>query len=110
MFEEPFDDGSPQAGDSVIDAAPGPVTGVRFVHEGGSASHTVRGTMIAVESMVMHRILRPGLFCGGQAPVTDFSQPNTYAPNDHWPLSGRSWSRNIDGCSARARLFGFRPA
>jgi agmatine deiminase len=68
-----------------IDAASGPETKVRFVHEGGSVSHNGHGTMIAVESVVMHRNLGPNLFCGGQAPVTDFSQPNTYAPNPDWP-------------------------
>ena len=85
-FEEPFDRRvARRLGIPVIDAAPGPVTGVRFVHEGGGASHNGQGTMIAVESVVMHRNLGPGLFCGGQAPVTDFSQPNTYAPNVDWP-------------------------
>ena len=85
-FEEPFDRRvARRLGLPVIDAAPGPVTGVRFVHEGGSASHNGQGTMIAVESVVMHRNLGPGLFCGGQAPVTDVSQPNTYAPNADWP-------------------------
>ena len=41
--------------------------------------------MIAVESVVMQRNLGPDRFCGGEAPVTDFSQPNTYAPNPDWP-------------------------
>jgi hypothetical protein len=41
--------------------------------------------MIAVESVVVQRNLGPGRFCGGQAPVTDYSQPNTYAPNPDWP-------------------------
>ena len=68
-----------------VDAARGPDTRVRFVHEGGSASHNGNGTMIAVESVVMQRNLGPGRFCGGEAPVTDFSQPNTYAPNPGWP-------------------------
>ena len=68
----------------VIAAARGPATGVRFIHEGGSASHNGHGTMIAVESVVMHRNLGPNRFCGGRAPVTDFSQPNTYAPNPDW--------------------------
>jgi agmatine/peptidylarginine deiminase len=41
--------------------------------------------MIAVESVVIQRNLGPGRFCGGQAPVTDYDQPNTYAPNPDWP-------------------------
>ena len=51
-----------------VDAARGPDTRVRFIHEGGSASHNGDGTMIAVESVVMHRNLGPGRFCGGHAP------------------------------------------
>jgi agmatine/peptidylarginine deiminase len=51
-LEEPFDrEVARRLGIPVIDAAPGPVTGVRFVHEGGSASHNGQGTMIAVESL-----------------------------------------------------------
>jgi agmatine deiminase len=69
----------------VLDARTGPATGVRLIHEGGSASHNGRGTMIAVESVVMQRNLGPNRFCGGQAPVTDYDQPNTYAPNPDWP-------------------------
>jgi hypothetical protein len=41
--------------------------------------------MIAVESVVIQRNLGPNRFCGGQAPVTDYTQPNTYAPNPDWP-------------------------
>ncbi len=69
----------------VLDARTGPATGVRLIHEGGSASHNGHGTMIAVESVVMQRNLGPNRFCGGQAPVTDYDQPNTYAPNPDWP-------------------------
>ena len=69
----------------VLDARPGPQSGVRMIHEGGSASHNGRGTMIAVESVVIQRNLGPNRFCGGQAPVTDYEQPNTYAPNPDWP-------------------------
>ena len=43
------------------------------------------GTMVVVESVVMQRNLGPNRFCGGQAPVTDYDQPNTYAPNPDWP-------------------------
>ncbi|MCM3870971.1 MAG: agmatine deiminase family protein, partial [Pyrinomonadaceae bacterium] len=68
----------------VLDSSAGPGTGVRLIHEGGSASHNGHGTLIAVESVVMQRNLGPNRFCGGQAPVTDFSQPNTYAPNPDW--------------------------
>src|SRR5262249_8543105 len=64
-----------------LDARPGPATGVRMIHEGGSGTHNGHGTMIAVESVVIQRNLGPNRFCGGQAPVTDYSQPNTYAPN-----------------------------
>ncbi len=67
----------------VLDSLEGP-TGVRLIHEGGSASHNGHGTLIAVESVVMQRNLGPNRFCGGQAPVTDFNQPNTYAPNPDW--------------------------
>ncbi|HEU4390724.1 MAG TPA: agmatine deiminase family protein, partial [Blastocatellia bacterium] len=85
-FSEPFD----RTVASVIkvptlDTRPGPVTGVRMVHEGGSVTHNGHGTMIAVESVVIQRNLGPNRFCGGQAPVTDYSQPNTYAPNPDWP-------------------------
>ena len=69
----------------VLDAQAGPETGVRMIHEGGSATHNGHGTMIAVESVVIQRNLGPNRFCGGQAPVTDYSQPNTYAPNPDWP-------------------------
>lgn len=85
-FEESFDRRAARMlRFAVVDTARGPTTGVRFIHEGGSASHNGHGTMIAVESVVMHRNLGPDRFCGGQAPVTDFSQPNTYAPNPDWP-------------------------
>ena len=85
-FEESFD----RRAASMIDvpavrAKPAPETGVRMIHEGGSVSHNGRGTMIAVESVVIQRNLGPHRFCGGQAPVTDFTQPNTYAPNPDWP-------------------------
>ena len=84
-FDEPFDRKiARKLKVPVIDAARGP-NGVRFVHEGGSASHNGHGTMIAVESVVMQRNLGPNRFCGGLAPVTDFSQANTYAPNPDWP-------------------------
>ena len=69
----------------VLDTQAGPATGVRMIHEGGSASHNGHGTMIAVESVVIQRNLGPNRFCGGQAPVTDYDQPNTYAPNPDWP-------------------------
>ncbi len=69
----------------VLDTQAGPSTGVRMIHEGGSVSHNGHGTMIAVESVVIQRNLGPNRFCGGQAPVTDYDQPNTYAPNPDWP-------------------------
>ncbi len=47
-------------------------------------THNGQGTMIAVESVVMQRNLR-NRFCSGQAPINDFNQPNTYAPNPDWP-------------------------
>ena len=56
-----------------------------MIHEGGSATHNGHGTMIVVESVVIQRNLGPDRFCGGQAPVTDYRQPNTYAPNPDWP-------------------------
>ncbi len=68
-----------------LDARPGPATGVRMIHEGGGVTHNGHGTMIAVESVVIQRNLGPGRFCGGQAPVTDYDEPNTYAPNPDWP-------------------------
>src|SRR5262249_44674617 len=37
----------------------------------------------------MQRNLGPNRFCGGQAPVTDYSRPNTYAPNPDWPACRR---------------------
>jgi agmatine deiminase len=84
LFDEPFDrDAASRVDVRVLDTRPGP-TGVRMVHEGGSASHNGHGTMIVVESVVMQRNLGPGRFCGGRAPVTDFRQPNTYAPNPDW--------------------------
>jgi agmatine deiminase len=84
--DEPFDRTAAAAiGVPVVEAQPSPRTGVRFIHEGGSVSHNGQGTMIAVESVVMQRNMGPNRFCGGQAPVTDFSRPNTYAPNPDWP-------------------------
>jgi len=85
QFDEPFDRTVASRLDvPVLDSRPGP-TGVRMVHEGGSVTHNGHGTMIAVESVVMQRNLGPNRFCGGQAPITDFSQANTYAPNPDWP-------------------------
>ena len=85
-LEEPVDRTVAETIDvPVLDARAGPVTGVRMIHEGGSASHNGHGTMIAVESVVIQRNLGPNRFCGGQAPVTDYGQPNTYAPNPDWP-------------------------
>ena len=85
-FEESFDRAVAAAINvPVLDARAGPVTGVRMIHEGGSTTHNGHGTMILVESVVMQRNLGPGRFCSGQAPVTDFTQPNTYAPNPDWP-------------------------
>jgi agmatine deiminase len=85
VFEESFDrTAASLISVPTLDSRPGP-TGVRMVHEGGSATHNGRGTMIVVESVVMQRNLGPNRFCGGQAPVTDYSQPNTYAPNPDWP-------------------------
>lgn len=85
-FEESFDRAVASAINvPALDARGGPVTGVRMIHEGGSVTHNGRGTMIAVESVVIQRNLGPGRFCGGQAPVTDYDQPNTYAPNPDWP-------------------------
>jgi agmatine deiminase len=86
LFEEPFDRTVASLIDvPAIDARAGRTTGVRFIHEGGSATHNGKGTMIAVESVVIQRNLGPGRFCGGQAPVSDYDQPNTYAPNPDWP-------------------------
>jgi agmatine deiminase len=85
-FEESFDRRAAAAiGVPVLKVRPARGSGARLIHEGGSASHNGRGTMIAVESVVMQRNLGPHRFCGGSAPVTDFSQPNTYAPNRDWP-------------------------
>ncbi|MGH9903722.1 MAG: agmatine deiminase family protein, partial [Pyrinomonadaceae bacterium] len=84
-FEESIDRAVASAIDvPTLDARPGPATGVRMIHEGGGVTHNGRGTMIAVESVVMQRNLGPGRFCGGQAPVTDYDRPNTYAPNPDW--------------------------
>ncbi len=69
----------------VLDARPGPSTGIRMIHEGGGVTHNGHGTMVAVESVAIQRNLGPGRFCGGQAPVTDYDEPNTYAPNPDWP-------------------------
>jgi hypothetical protein len=41
--------------------------------------------MIAVESVVIQRNMGPGRFCGGPPPVTDYDEPNTYAPSPDWP-------------------------
>ena len=68
----------------VLDARQGPSTGIRMIHEGGGVTHNGHGTMIAVESVVMQRNLGPGRFCGGQAPSTDYDEPNTYAPSPDW--------------------------
>lgn len=85
-FEESFDRAvAPAIHVPLLDARAGPVTAVRMIHEGGSVTHNGHGTMIAVESVVIQRNLGPGRYCGGQAPMTDFSQPNTYAPNPDWP-------------------------
>ncbi len=85
-FDEPFDRNAAGLFNiPVVEAQPSRSTGVRFIHEGGSASHNGHGTMIAVESVVMQRNMGPNRFCGGQSPVTDFDQPNTYAPNPDWP-------------------------
>ncbi len=75
----------PSSTSRTLDARPGPATGVRMIHEGGGVTHNGHGTMIAVESVVMQRNLGPGRFCGGQAPVTDYDEPNTYAPSPDWP-------------------------
>jgi agmatine deiminase len=85
-FEEQFDRAvAPLIKVLTLDAQAGPVTGARMIHEGGGVTHNGRGTMIAVESVVMQRNLGPGRFCGGQSPITDFDRPNTYAPNTDWP-------------------------
>ena len=85
LFDEPVDrDAASLVGVRVLDTRPGP-TGVRMVHEGGSTTHNGHGTMVVVESVVMQRNLGPGRFCGGSPLVTDFSQPNTYAPHPDWP-------------------------
>lgn len=73
----------------VLDARAGPYTGVRMIHEGGSATHNGHGTMVVVESVVIQRNLGPNRFCGGQAPVTDYAEPNTYAANPDWPACKR---------------------
>ncbi len=84
--DESFDRTAASAlGVPVLDAAAGPTTGVRMIHEGGSVTHNGHGTMIAVESVVMQRNLGPGRFCGGEAPVIDEREPSTYAPNPDWP-------------------------
>ncbi len=86
MFDEPFDRTVASIIKvPVLDARPGPASAVRMIHEGGGFTHNGHGTMIAVESVVMQRNLGPSRFCGGLAPVTDYSQPNTYAPNPDWP-------------------------
>ncbi len=73
----------------VLDARAGQQTGVRMIHEGGSVTHNGHGTMVAVESVVIQRNLGPNRFCGGHAPVTDYAEPNTYAPNPDWPACKR---------------------
>ncbi len=86
LFEESFDrTAAARIRVPVLEGRPGPTTGVRMIHEGGSATHNGHGTMIVVESVVIQRNLGPDRFCGGQAPVTDDSEPNTYAPNRDWP-------------------------
>jgi agmatine deiminase len=89
LFEESFDRAAAALMEvPTIEGRPGP-TGVRLIHEGGSATHNGHGTMIAVESVVMQRNLGPDRFCGGERPVTDDTQPNTYAPNPDWPACRR---------------------
>jgi agmatine deiminase len=84
-FEELFDRAAAAAINvPTLDAKAGPATGVRMIHEGGSPTHNGHGTMIVAESVAMQRNLGPNRFCGGQAPVTDYNQPNTYAPNPDW--------------------------
>jgi agmatine deiminase len=84
-LDEPFDRTVASViGVPVLDAREGP-TGVRMIHEGGGVTHNGRGTMVAVESVVIQRNLGPNRFCGGEAPVTDYDQPNTYAPSPDWP-------------------------
>ena len=58
--------------------------GRRFIHEGGSVTHNGHGTMIAVESVVMHRNMGPGRFLGGDAPIPDASSPSTYKDTLEW--------------------------
>lgn len=85
-FEELFDrSAATTINVPTLDAQAGPVTGVRMIHEGGSPTHNGHGTMIVAESVAMQRNLGPNRFCGGQAPVTDYNQPNTYTPNPDWP-------------------------
>jgi agmatine deiminase len=89
-FEESFDRRAAAAiGVPVVKVRPAPGAGARLIHEGCSASHNGRGTMIAVESVVMQRNLGPHRFCRGRAPLPDFSQPTTYAPN---PTGRRMYS------------------
>ena len=58
--------------------------GHRFIHEGGSVTHNGNGTMIAIESVVMHRNMGPGRFLGGEAPVGDAASPSTYKDTLEW--------------------------
>jgi agmatine deiminase len=61
------------------------MTSEKFVHEGGSVSHNGKGTMIAIESVVMQRLLGPTKFCGGSKPLADPTSPTTYKENADWP-------------------------
>lgn len=84
-FDEPFDRTVASViGVPVLDASTGPSTGVRMIHEGGGFTHNGHGTMIAIESVVIQRNLGPNRFCGGRAPITDDTQPNTYAQSPDW--------------------------
>jgi Porphyromonas-type peptidyl-arginine deiminase len=86
MSSEPFDRAVASAiRVPALAAQAGPGTGVPMVHEGGSATHNGHATMIVAESVVMQRNLGPNRFCGGRAPVTDYAEWNTYAPNPDWP-------------------------
>jgi len=85
VFSEAFDRAVATALDVPVLKARRGVTGVRMVHEGGAATHNGHGTMILAESVVMQRNLGPGRFCGGRAPVTDYREWSTYAPNPDWP-------------------------
>ena len=62
----------------------GEKNGQRFVHEGGSVTHNGHGTMVAIESVVMHRNMGPGRFLGGDTPVSDAASPSTYKDTAEW--------------------------